>query len=888
MGKRDGSVLGVTKIVDNGRDAFRFTILLMPDGYTAAEMSTWHADAQSFVDTLLVTAPFSDYDLTCAVNVHRFDVVSDESGADDPQCTIGGGAGVKVKTYFDATFCSDGDNRRTMEVDSGTVWDTVHDYDLLAFNAVVVIVNSPIVGGTTISTSIAIVSTTPGWEQSAIHELGHAAFGLADEYDYYSGCTSGETGHNQYGGPEPYEPNVTATLSPLKWGALVDAGTKIPTTRNKNCKKCDPQSSPVPAGTVGAFAGAYYFHCGAYRPEFTCHMRNAQLGVPFCAVCQQVIRDGLSYLAPPTTITMLTPTLTFTDVEEGTTTARAVAFEVDTCRTVYFNITEGPERADGGPADFHGEPVLDAPLGERIASVGPGRRTAYVWISYQATNPGDTLTGIVTLENELTHEKYGVIITGNTVARTTVGVMLALDESNSMHEPAAGGGTKGEALQDAAGVFVDVMPDDDGLGVVTFATDASVEAAVTTAGHGAFGAGRVGARAAIDDYEPDPDGMTSIGDAIAKSDAALPENRYDALAMVIFTDGVENSPQYISDVASLISTDPRIFAIGLGTPENLSPATLATLCSGNDGVLLLTEGDSDMFFIVTKFYLQILAGLTSAEIVYDPVGYLPPTGTEIRIPFVLTETDTAFDAVLVTPVPGAVVYSLETPAGDVIGPTTSVPGGEYVQGSANAYYRLALPTVVGGHDARVGTWYAVVSLNLKVWQSVPLLPALSAYLSQHPSAVANGLPYSLQVQARSNLKLVATCDQDSYAPGAELRVRGILTEYDIPVDGRATVAADLTRPDGTLATLSMPEIEPGVFETVETASQSGTYQFRVVAVGDTLRDNPFTREQLVTAFAYHGGDDPAGHHDCGQCGCHCQSPCHCHHQEPTTSIPVDI
>ena len=100
--------------------------------------------------------------------------------------------------------------------------------------------------------------------------------------------------------------------------------------------------------------------------------------------------------------------------------------------------------------------------------------------------------------------------------------------------------------------------------------------------------------------------------------------------------------------------------------------------------------------------------------------------------------------------------------------------------------------------------------------------------------------------------------QDSYEPGAELRVRGILTEYGLPIDGRATVRAEMTRPDGTTATPLMPEIEPGVFEAVEIAQQSGVVpdRFRVLAAGNTLRDYPFTREQLVTGFTYHGGDDP--------------------------------
>lgn len=41
---------------------------------------------------------------------------------------------------------------------------------------------------------------------------------------------------------------------------------------------------------VGAFEGAHYYHCGAFRPEFHCMMRNNR---SFCAVCQRRIRETM-------------------------------------------------------------------------------------------------------------------------------------------------------------------------------------------------------------------------------------------------------------------------------------------------------------------------------------------------------------------------------------------------------------------------------------------------------------------------------------------------------------------------------------------------------------------------------------------------------------------
>jgi len=136
-------------------------------------------------------------------------------------------------------------------------------------------------------------SLASGAEEIALHELGHTAFGLADEYEYYQGCGV-DTDRNNHPNSEPAEANVTLNTdrATLKWGRFVATSTPVPTTRNADCAQCDPQASSLPVGTVGLFEGAHYYHCGAYRPEFDCKMRN--LGEPFCAVCRDRIRTVLA------------------------------------------------------------------------------------------------------------------------------------------------------------------------------------------------------------------------------------------------------------------------------------------------------------------------------------------------------------------------------------------------------------------------------------------------------------------------------------------------------------------------------------------------------------------------------------------------------------------
>lgn len=296
MGVTDGTVLGKTKIVDHGSPSERWNLVLVGDGYRASEMATYHTNAQDFVDALFGEPPFNDTylfgsRLSDAINVYRIDVTSTDSGADDP--AVCGGSGAMPATYFDARFCNSG-IRRLLQVTDATV-QTVVSAQLPQAHMTMALVNSPIYGGS--GGAVATVSMAAGANEIGLHEMGHTAFGLADEYEYWAGCGV-DTANNNHPASEPSEPNVTIdnNRSSIKWASLIAASTPMPTTNNADCTLCDPQPNPLPVGTVGAFEGAHYYHCDAYRPEFNCKMRA--LGYPFCAVCKQRIRQTLSPFMP--------------------------------------------------------------------------------------------------------------------------------------------------------------------------------------------------------------------------------------------------------------------------------------------------------------------------------------------------------------------------------------------------------------------------------------------------------------------------------------------------------------------------------------------------------------------------------------------------------------
>lgn len=295
MSTSDGSVGSTVKIVDHGAPSARWNLVILGDGYRQSELPAYRAQAQSVADTLKVTAPFPQ--LWSAINVWCVDVISTDSGADDPKAC--GGTGAVARTYFDATFCGDGTIRRLLTVDIGTALSVARSA-VPASHLAMVLVNSPIYGGS--GGAVATVSSHPATMEIALHEMGHTAFDLADEYEFWAGCT-GEKGHDKYVGGEPAEANLTKDANPTtnKWKTLITSGTAMPTTANVNCARCDPQPSPARVGTVGAFEGAGYFHCGLYRGEFSCRMRA--LNNPYCAVCQLAIQNTIQPFLPPKSLT---------------------------------------------------------------------------------------------------------------------------------------------------------------------------------------------------------------------------------------------------------------------------------------------------------------------------------------------------------------------------------------------------------------------------------------------------------------------------------------------------------------------------------------------------------------------------------------------------------
>jgi hypothetical protein len=171
-------------------------------------------------------------------------------------------------------------------------------------------------------------------------------------------------------------------------------------------------------------------------------------------------------------------------------------------------------------------------------------------------------------------------ITTNTIARRRLLWRSSWDKSNSMSWDGGDGRTRIQVLRDAANPFVDVLQMDNAVGTVAFDHDPHDVLPVTVVGDPADPThpGRGQAHLAINNHTHNPQGNTAIGDGVEKGLQLLnPVSGYDVKAMIVLTDGQETASKYISEVAGLIDPNQHIFAIGLGTPEEIRPAALAAL-----------------------------------------------------------------------------------------------------------------------------------------------------------------------------------------------------------------------------------------------------------------------------------------------------------------------
>jgi hypothetical protein len=285
----DGTLLGVSTLLDSGDPATKLDIVFLGDGFTATEQDLFNDKVSDAAYAFLAAHPFLA--LRCAFNLHRVNVASAESGTDIPaSCKDTPGTTPRSRrTAMNTTYCSGGQFYRCVgspNLDLVSTWAA----NAPGADFIVVLVNDTGYGGCRTG-NITFTTLDDSFTRIVVHELGHAISNLADEY------SDDDTGKTTFTGSEPGRANLTiaTTLGDLKWNDLVLSGTPIPTS---TC--ATPRSEPL--DIVGTFEGAnQMFTCGIFRPQIDCRMRHSDQ--PFCSVCRRkLIRDIERFLCCPLSV----------------------------------------------------------------------------------------------------------------------------------------------------------------------------------------------------------------------------------------------------------------------------------------------------------------------------------------------------------------------------------------------------------------------------------------------------------------------------------------------------------------------------------------------------------------------------------------------------------
>jgi len=291
-----------------GDAAAKVNLLVLGDGYTAAERTKFQNDAHRFLEALFRTPPFREH--RTDFNVWGLCPAAEQSGVSRPS------SGIYRRSPVGAAYDTFGTERYVLTMENRALRDVA---SFAPYEFIEILVNGETYGGGGIFNQFATVAIDNLWAgYVGVHEFAHHFAGLADEY-YTSDVAYLPPEHKT----EPWEPNVTALLDPanLKWKDLVAPGTPVPTPwekdefdrferdiqkQRKELRAAGKPEADIDAlfrqerqredamlgaqkysGKVGAFEGANYESQGDYRPEADCIMFSRHMA--FCAVCRPAI-----------------------------------------------------------------------------------------------------------------------------------------------------------------------------------------------------------------------------------------------------------------------------------------------------------------------------------------------------------------------------------------------------------------------------------------------------------------------------------------------------------------------------------------------------------------------------------------------------------------------
>ena len=259
----------------NGPAEHRVDIVLLPEGYAAAERAGFEEACRGFAEAMFSFEPYRE--LRGKFNIRAVWVPSTDSGVTIP------GEGVWKNTSAKASFWTFDSERYQMTEDFHTLRDQAGE---VPYDLIYVLSNTDKYGGGGIYNFYGLSSANHPVSTAKVyvHEFGHLLLGLGDEY---VGGVSYEEESMYPTDREPWEENLTTLVGfdGKEWSRMLPAGTPVPT----------PLSAES-AERLGVYEGGGYVATGVYRPWPNCLMNNLHAIDKFCPVCTAGIRSQIEFL----------------------------------------------------------------------------------------------------------------------------------------------------------------------------------------------------------------------------------------------------------------------------------------------------------------------------------------------------------------------------------------------------------------------------------------------------------------------------------------------------------------------------------------------------------------------------------------------------------------
>jgi len=365
-----------------------------------------------------------------------------------------------------------------------------------------------------------------------------------------------------------------------------------------------------------------------------------------------------------------------------------------------------------------------------------------------------------------------------------VDAMIVFDRSGSMSLPShTAGMTKIEHARRAAALFVDLIRKDrtHRVGLVTFSTTAASPPGfvgpqpatnaneATLIGPVPHDAGIVGGIT--------PGGTTTIGGGLqlAQTQFPAPGPATNTPAILLLTDGLQNTPPMIGDVeASLGGT--QLCVLGFGTEASLNGALLTRLARDHRGIYTRAEDGLSL----RKFFVLCFGNIFESGISMDPVHELPGDATEAKPIQLNVCGETQLTVVLGWERPTSrLLLTLITPGGTAL--TAATPNLVVSSGDTWTYLRLPLP--FGGE--RDGVWQIKVSRSSGGPEFAEALPAERFFVT----SVIDGGPYLRPFSSRRRYYTGDTINPlvELRHPSGEHVHAKVTLEVEAPGDGTGNI-----------------------------------------------------------------------------------------------------